>query len=531
MTTHDLEKQRALSELALKDKAYDFTAKYMAVCHLHSLVQTNPEVINTGTISSLEKVIEDPRISRQTQAYFMYRETANTLCSMITHSKNLSDRALSSLKNLLGNTSGHAHRAVAEALGALPFSINGPDIHNDDDCTEHIPGASFQEILKRLNLAPCNSPTFIGRSLVTAVDQGNRLLVIKLARSSESLASLYGEPHWMEHLKEQSRSFDVRFHVPEAIKVENSHVFNLRDMPAAIPHDTDLHPKGRAIGFIADKDYFTYPNGTEKKTQLTHDTFGEVMSRNAYLLGRLTSLGIVHSAPIPLFHNRVQRARRRDHGFYEWPRAGRLDGWLDSCAYPNLGLSGIRDFEHFICFKGVSRRLYVHMGTHLLSLLLVAGSYFRNKDRARTGFDTLGRPIDARDLFDKPFLKELIHNIFISYYQGFVGKEFDGQAPLDLEVLSSRMIDEMGVDRHMEEVLRIADQNEMTEEAFREFLENKVYSLDAIRKLKKGTEDITIHSGPHLGGFNERISLPELIESVGTMSALCIAGRYFREKL
>ncbi len=524
MTTRDLEKQRALSELALKDSAYDFTAKYMAVCHLHSLVRTNPGVINTGTIFALKKVIEDPLISRQTQAYFMYRETANTLCSMITHSENLPDQALFSLKNLLGKTSGHAHRAVAEALGALPFSINGPDIHNDS--IEPVPDTTFQEILEQLDLNTCGSPVFIGRSLVTAVDRGDRLLVVKLARENESPASLYGEPHWMEHLQEQACSFDVRFNVPEAIEIKGSHVFNLRDIPVAIPHDTDIHPKGHAIGFIADKDYFTYPNDAEKERQLTHDTFGEVMFRNAYLLGRLTSLGIVHSALIPLFHNRVQRERRRDHGFYEWPRAGRLDGWLDSCSYPNLGLTGIRDFEHLIGFKGVSRRLYIHMGAHFLSLLLVAGSYFRNKDRARTGCDTLGRPIDARDLFDKPFLKKLIHNIFISYYHGFVGNVFDGEAPLDLEVLSSRMIEEMGVDRHMEEVLRVADQNEMTDGAFRKFLESKGYSLDEIRKHKKGLEDITIHSGPHLGGFNERISLPELIESVGTMSALCIAGRY-----
>jgi len=529
MTAHDLEKQRSLSELALKDNAYDFTAKYMAVCHLHSLVRTSPEVINAGTIFTLEKVLEDPRISRQTQAYFMYRETANTLCSMITHSEHLTDQALSSLQNLLGKTSGHAHRAVAEALGALPFSINGPDIHNDS--IEPVPGATFREILKQLDLTACNSPAFIGRSLVTAVDQGDRLLVVKLARANESLASFCGEPHWMEHLRAQSRSFTVRFNVPEAIKVKGSHVFNLRDIPAAIPHETDLHPKGHAIGFIADKDYFTYPNETEKERQLTHNKFGEVMFRNAYLLGKLTSLGIVHSAPIPLYHNRVQRERRRDHGLYEWPRAGRLDGWLDSCSYPNLGLTGIRDFEHLIGFKGVSRRLYIHMGAHFLSLLLVAGSYFRNKDRDRIGFDTRGRPVDARDLFDKPFLEELIHNIFISYYHGFVGKVFDGQAPLDLEVLSSRMIDEMGVDRHMEEVLRVADQKQMTDKAFREFLESKGYSLDEIRKLKKGIEDITIHSGPHLGGFNERISLPELIESIGTMSALCIAGKYLREKL
>jgi hypothetical protein len=157
------------------------------------------------------------------------------------------------------------------------------------------------------------------------------------------------------------------------------------------------------------------------------------------------------------------------------------------------------------------------------------GSYFRNKDRNRTGLDGQGRPVDARDLFDKPFLKDLIHGIFINYYRGFVGKIFDGPIPIDLEFLSSRMIEEMGVDRHMEEILRVADQNEMTDETFRDFLRNKGYSHEHIKAHKKGVEDISFVSGPHLGGFNERISLPELIEAVGTLSALCAVGRYQRE--
>ena len=42
---------------------------------------------------------------------------------------------------------------------------------------------------------------------------------------------------------------------------------------------------------------------------------------------------------------------------------------------------------------------------------------------------------------------------------------------------------------------------------------------------------LAVHTGPHLGGFNQRTSLPELIESVGSMSALCIFGRYCAEKL
>jgi hypothetical protein len=93
------------------------------------------------------------------------------------------------------------------------------------------------------------------------------------------------------------------------------------------------------------------------------------------------------------------------------------------------------------------------------------------------------------------------------------------------------MVDEMGVDRHMEEILRVADQQEMTHSAFIRFLVHRRVPRAKALQTKKGASDITLYTGPHLGGFNQRISLPELIESVGSMVALCIYGRYCKEKL
>ncbi len=526
MNNRDLERQRALSENALIDKDYDFTAKYLAVWHINSLVETNPEVINAGTISALEQVLQDPIVSHQTQAYFLYKHVSNTLCSMIIHSEELADQAFSSLKNLLGKTSGHPHRAVAESLGTLPFSVHGPEL--DKVIKKNIPCVNWQQICDETGLTTSHSPELIGRSLVAALPRKKELLVIKLARVTEFVQSLYGEPLWMEYLRARSFNFPVRFNVPRAIKIAGSYTFRLRDIPVKMPHTMDIHPKGYAIGFIADKDYFTYPNDIRKERRLSRKNFREVMSGNAWLLGRLTSLGIVHSAPIPLFHNQVQRQRRRDHGLYEWFRAGRLHAWLDSCSYPNLGLTGIRDFEHFVTFRGLNSNLYRYIGTHILSLFLVAGSYFRNKDRDRVGLDNTGEPVDARDLFDKYFFKELIRVIFLSYYHGFVEKQFRGEIPVGLDELTIRMIEEMGVDRHMEEILRVADQKEMTDKEFRDFLKEKGYSNNQTKTIKKDIEDIAIFSGPHLGEFNHRISLPELIESVGTMSALCIVGRYLK---
>ena len=93
------------------------------------------------------------------------------------------------------------------------------------------------------------------------------------------------------------------------------------------------------------------------------------------------------------------------------------------------------------------------------------------------------------------------------------------------------MIDEMGVDRHMEEILRGQDQDRMTEKEFTDFLAERGCDRKAMTGFRKGAQDIVISTGPHLGGFNQRISLPEMIEAVGAMSASCIAGRYWREKV
>ena len=232
-----------------------------------------------------------------------------------------------------------------------------------------------------------------------------------------------------------------------------------------------------------------------------------------------------------MFHNRVQGPRRDDQGLYLWQRAGRLDRWLWSCRYPNFGCSGIRDFEHLEAYRGPARKIYLPMGAQLLSLFLVTGSHFRMKDSRRVGLDPDGRPVDARGLFMKPLLKEIIQGVFHHYYSGFVGEPFKGALPISFSVLADRMVDEMGVDRFMEEILRVADQQEMTDNAFVDFLVERRVPMAEVEKIEKGAGDITLFTGPHLGGFNQQISIPELIESVGTMAALCLYGRYCKEKL
>lgn len=529
MHTLNVETERTTIENALKAKGLDFAATYLAVRDLQELIQTHPEIIRSETIQTLKGVINNVVFSRQTQSFFLYKEAADTLTSIIFHtiSEPLAEEGISVLKNLLGTAVGDAQRATAQALGSLPVSISGPQV--SEETTGDTPCVQWQDILEEKGITNGNAPALIGRSLVVALDNENRLLVVKLACTEHGLHHMCREAAWMKHLCSEGYAFSVRFDIPMAIKIRGSHVFKLENMPVRMPEGTDLHPEGYATGFIAHRDYFAYPNEHRRKRRLTKEVFREVMFRNAWLLGKLTSSGIVHSAPIPLFHNRVQRDRRVDHGLYEWPRGGRLDRWLDSCCYPNFGVTGIRDFEHLIAFKGPSRRLYHYVGAQIFSLLLVAGSYFRNKDVGRVGLDGQGNPVDARDLFDEQFLAELVQGISLSYYHGFVGTEFTGKLPFDLDELASRMIDEMGVDRYMEEILRVVDQEQMSDEEFKRFLAERGYSENEINSFNKGVQDITIHSGPHLGGFNERISLPELIESIGAVSALCIAGRYQRE--
>jgi hypothetical protein len=521
--------QRTLSEKEIRDSTSDFSTKYYAVYQLQCIVEKHPAMIGARTISVLEGLLKDGVFSSERRGFFLFRLTADTLASIIIHSTHrpIRDQAYSALKRVLGGTFGHAHRVTAEALGGLPSSVRGPELKDVE--INGTPCLTWQELLQRKGFRPLCPAVFLGRSLVATLCPGDRLLVLKLALADDSPISLLREALWMDHLGNDDYRFPMRFDVPAAVKIGQGHVFRVKGLPVKPPASLRLHPKRYALGFLAHKDYFSYPNDAQAEEGDGDRALTQTMVRNAWLLGKLASLGIVHGAPIPLFHNRVQRCRRRDHGLYEWFRGGRLDRWLESCSYPNIGDTGVRDFEHLTSFKGSGRDLYRHVGSHILSLLLVIGSYFRNKDRERVGFNEHGKPVDARDLFDKGFLKESVQKAFLSYYRGFAGEAFTEDLPLDLDGLSGRMIEEMGIDRYMEEILRAGDQREMTDDAFRRFLLQRGYSDVEIDGLKRGVEDIVICTGPHLGAFNEGISLPELTEAVETMSALCMAGRYFGE--
>lgn len=523
--------ERRRLETVLSTPHRDFSATYMAVQDLHALIRKHSGIILPGTAAVFKNVLEEATHRSQTQSLFLYREAAEALATMVTcsHKKSTAEQAMETLEEFVRKADGHAHRAAAEALGSLPLHIRGPQLRQAP--LEEIPLVKWAKMLDENGITGCRPPEFAGRSLITAIDEKGSVLVVKLASSQGFGHAINLEAAWMKLLQSGCYSFPTRFDVPSPIKIGGSYVFRLKGVPAKQPAIKSSAETFCAIGFITHKDYFLYPNEHRHQKQLTRDRFREVISRNAWLLGNLAGSGIIHSAPIPLFHNRVQRNRRSDRGIYEWPRGGRLDQWLYSCRYPNFGMTGIRDFEHLEAIQGAGRRLYQDIGTHLLSFLLVTASYFRNQDPARVGFDGQGRPVDARDLFDQRFLKKLIQDIYLNYYDGFCGEAFSGQLPFDLDELSARMIEEMGVDRYMEEILRATDQVTMSEKVFRDFLSKRGYGEAEMGSLARGIQDIAIHSGPHLGGFNDRISLPELIQFLATASAFCIAGKYRRQKL
>jgi hypothetical protein len=513
------------AEAALNDPRFDFIATYQAVSDLRRLAREHPGVLDGQTIVTLERLLRSNAFRRVRQAYFLFREAASVMTDIATTPGNngLGSKALASLSRLLLKTDGSAHRGVAEALGSLPVSIAGPRISDRRGTSR--PTISWTNLLSSNGLTTTGTPRYIGRSLVVETSEKSHLLVAKLAKNGDTATGLAKEISWMETLKKPDYCVDCRFHIPTPLSVDNQRVFCLKSIPLAPPITVNRHLDGLAIAFIAHRDYFVYPNHHQVDTLSAL----EMLGRNAFLLGRLTAKGVIHDSPIALFHNRTQRFRRDDQGRYQWFRSGRLDQWLDSCAFPNLGLSGLRDFEHLKSFSGDSRILYRHIGSHFLSLLLVAGSYFRGRDKSKVGLDNNGHPVDARDLFDRRMLKSMVVEIFENYYIGFTGQAANGSLPVDLDGLVGRMIAEMGVDRYMTELLRRTDQNALTDSEFVAFLKDRGYSSDQLDGLTRGEKDIQINSGPHLGGFNRRISLPELIEAVAGMAAVCIAGRFIYE--
>ncbi|MEF3697399.1 SidJ-related pseudokinase [Desulfolutivibrio sp.] len=525
----------------------DFQAAYLAVRRLADITRLHPAEVTPDSVAALADLLAQAPHASQTQAWFLYRDAAAVLLDLCRNvpDPELAARAFAGVETALARP-GKPRMAAADAVGELPLAVSGPQVAGPDGACPVDPSQARDigwTALLRLadargtdetdDTPACDGdaiPSRAGRTLIMPLSGAGRVMAVKFLRRGESAAGLALEAAWMEHLAAEARDMPAPFHVPRPMRVAGQAVFRVADAPLArVGLDPSSLAGGLAMAYVARADYFRYPNEHGPQGGLDGRELLAVLGQNALLFGRLSARGIVHTAPIPLFHNRVQRERRSDEGLYDWRRMGRLDQWLASTRFPNFGITGLRDFEHFVSHAGPTRPLFKCMGDHLLGLLLVTGSYFRFKEPTRVGLSGDGQPVDARELFDPALLAEALTMIYGAYYEGFTGRPPAGELPFDRDGLAARLIEEMGVDRHMVEMLRVADQEAMSDAAFVEFLTRRGMPRQEALGLRRGEQDVAIPTGPHLGEFNGRISAPELIEFTACAAAACVAGRYFRE--
>ncbi len=522
--------------ILLEKGGLDFSGALLVVSRLVREIATAPDAVDRDLLAVLAAALDLPAYRRQKQAYFLYREVAGGLAAAVAGHPDqaLGALALELLEQHLGHRHYGLHRAAAEAVGGLPLAISPPVF------TDRAPGVADgpdrppeldRVWLRCRGVTSAATGRWIGRSLV--LEAGSRgLVVVKFMRRAESPSALALEARWMERMAAMRSTFASPFEIPTPLATDGGGLMRwAADLPLPANPPPDLDPERRALVFTAVLDYFRYPNSPIGRRRLSAAQVCETLGRCACLLGQALARDVVHTAPIPLFHNRTQQHRREDEGIYAWPRAGRLDQWLNSCRYPNMAQSGLRDFEHFRLLSDTAYSRYEWIGVHLISLFLVAGSYFRAAAPDLVGRnEATGQPVDARDLFDPVLLAEMIRAICYGYRSGFAGGHGAMDLPFDVEAAAARMIDEMGVDRHMEETLRVVDQREMRREDFEFFLIARGFTREAAAAMPRGDADIVLQTGPHLGGFNQPISLPELIHMTGAMAADCVARRFRQER-
>ena len=513
---------------SLNSSDLNFSEAYITINRLNALLDSTPDVSSKVLIDALKYFLTDKKHLKQKQSYFLYKNTADSLILIILNNKNkdIMQKALQALLFVMRTTKGMQYKAASEALGSLPLKFYPLTIKQPD--MDNICFITWDSFFKRYGQCSIGECFKKGRSIVMPVCSSEDVMVVKLASGFESAKLLGVEAAWMNLFLERKIGFKVNFQIPKPIKIENNYLFQIT-IPDIFKETDSKEPDEKYYGicFTVNKNYFYYINGHNADSGLSLSEFSKSLYENAWLLGKLASLGIIHTSPIPLFHNRVSKKRRVDGGLYEWPRGGRLDKWLESSKYPNFGLTGIRDFEHFAGINDLKKGVYFYVGTHILSLVLVAGSYFRFKQHTDTDCTDRNNIYDVRYLFEKRVIKKMILELFLNYYNGFTDKIFEGIIPLDLDWFADRLISEMGCDNYMKEIFRIVDQTEMTQKEFSNFLFQRGMNPIEINQITKGREEIVLMSGPHLGGFNQKISIPELTDFISAVSALCISGRYF----
>ncbi len=525
--------ERVSIEQRLSGNKLDFSETFVRVGQLQNILDGGGVSATDHTVTVLARLLASDRHLDQTQSFHLFGSIAGTLatigCSRLD--TDISRRALQVLLPAATHSRGEKQRASAETVGTLPVDIRGPRLHCSAAGAE-LPRLSLKNILARMGRSGDGGGNYLGRSFVVPLVEDEQVVVIKITRSGEDPAGLEREARWLDYLNTDHRPFSRQFIIPRPLKMTAGYLFKPVGLPELNGRPPEIDPStAAAIAFTVHRDYFVYPNDHRPGARLPYEPFRRVLLQAAGLFGELAADGIVHTAPVPLFHNRAQRNRRDDGGIYEWDRAGRLDRWLLSSRFPNFGPTGVRDFEHLLSVgEKAGRQLYRHIGNHLLSLILVAGSHFRHKAPEMVGADEQGEPLDVRFLFDRERYINLVRGVFGAYYAGFSKGGTPPDLNADIEALVDSLIDQMGVDRHMREVLRREDQNRMSIEEFNAFLARYNLAAGSTAVVAKGVVDIEVPSGPHLGEFNGPISVPELTAFLRSASAAIVAGRFMAQR-
>ena len=511
---------RIREEYLLINHCLDFSAAYMGIKYIGRHAADFPFTITRQTLDALFSVFETPGFDKAKQAFFLYHEAAITLVDMGKTMENEITRTIvQRLMSLLMISSGKRLRALSQALGRLSDNSPAPDMPSFPNTAMPL-DINLSSLAEKFTttgmILPADTQwTWKGRSLIARTET-KIMGVIKFATTQDNINEIHREAVWMDWFSQNPQTPDPL--VPKPVCIQGSYLFNITgELPEGGP---ETIYGSACIAFTPCPGYYEYPNLEGVVWEQIKSSF----FKSALALGRLSSRGLFHTALIPLFHNRIQQGRRNDNGKYLWEHAGRLDQWLDSSLFPNFAASGLRDFEHITC-RTKPLDLEHYTGEYLLSFILVAGSCFRNKAPHRRGTDNACPHVDTRDLFCPDLFESLLAGVCEHYFKGLTESETFDPAPFKLPALIEKLIEKMGLDEHMQEALRVQDQLDMGDEQFEKFLADR--GITCIPD--KGKENIVLFTGPHLGEFNQPISIPELIEFLFKFSAFCVSSCFLKK--